>query len=210
MHGFEDLLDRTAPRLLETPALHDDVAALVESTRLAAARRRRVRRRVAAGAATAVLVGVAGTAAAAGGVWSGPWEDHPVTSITYTLPSGTTCSQKIGNLHIADPDAETLIRDWLASRPLDDLIDVRAAITELRSEPWRDTSDNGRAVRVGYGTDHYDADYEYDSAVWLATSVAVRTKLDAAGYTSYLDTTWNANTVCTGSNPHPAVPSWEK
>lgn len=211
MHGFDDLLDRTAPVLPETPAIREDVAELVEATRRATARRRRARTRLAIGSATAVLVGISGAAAAAaGGIWTGPWEDHPITSITYTLPSGTTCSQKIGNLHIANPQAQTLIRDWLASRPLSELIDVQAAITQLRSgdETW--DSESGHTVKVGYGTAHYDPDYEYDTAVWQAVNAALRARLRDAGYTSYLDTTWSADTDCIGSDPHPEVPSWAK
>lgn len=162
------------------------------------------------GTATAVLVSLGGAAAAAGGLWTAPWAQHPITSITYTLPSGTTCAQRIGDLHIADPRAQALIRDWLASAPLDDLIDVPSALAQIRSEPDTWTRNDGQAVPVGYGTRHYDPDYEYDSAVWRAISTAISAKLTDAGFTRYLDTTWSAETHCTGVRPDPEVPTWLK
>jgi hypothetical protein len=162
------------------------------------------------GTATAVLVSLGGAAAAAGGLWTSPWAEHPITSITYTLPSGTTCAQRIGDLHIADPRAQALIRDWLASAPLDDLIDVPSALAQIRSEPDTWTRNDGQAVPVGYGTRHYDPDYEYDTAVWQAISTAISAKLTDTGFTRYLDTTWSAETHCTGVRPDPEVPTWLK
>jgi hypothetical protein len=65
-------------------------------------------------------------------------------------------------------------------------------------------------VRVGFGTRYYDPDYEYDTAVWRAITSAVSTSLSGAGYNGYLNVTWSAETHCTGADPHPEVPAWQK
>lgn len=210
MTDFDDLLERSSQPLPETPALRAEVARLVRAARASSMRRRATPSRLAIGTATAVMVSLGGAAAAAGGLWTAPWAHHPLTSITYTLPSGTTCAQRIGNLHIANVQAQDLIRDWLSAHPIDQIIDLHAAIAEIRSEPNTWVRGDGRSVQVGYGTPYYDPDYEYDTAVWRAISSAISRKLNDAGYTTYLDVTWSAETHCTGADPSPEVPAWLK
>ena len=146
-----------------------------------------------------------GAAAASVLGWTEPWAAHPLTSISYTLPSGGTCEQRIGDLHIANPMAQQDIQQWLGQHPLSQIANVDAALRQVRSGPnwWG-------SIRVGYGTAHYDPDYEYDTAVWQAVTTAIHDKLQADGFASYLDITWGAETHCTGINPHPEVPSWMK
>ena len=61
---------------------------------------------------------------------------------------------------------------------------------------------------MGYGTTHYDADYEYDQAVWTAYTEAIGAKLEQEGFTEYFDYSWEGETHCSGSNPYPNVPAW--
>lgn len=212
-YDIDELLGSSAPAADESSGIADALADLVLGARrmavLAAARRRR-RRTVVAGTASAALVALGATAAAAVGGWTAPWAAHPLTSITYTLPSGGTCEQRIGNLRIADPTAQQDIQQWLGQHQLSQIADVNAALQQLRSGPSDWITPAGRSVPVGYGTSHYDPDYEYDTAVWQALEAAVHAKLEDDGFHDYLDVTWAVETHCTGANPTPEVPSWEK
>ncbi|MGH3510424.1 MAG: hypothetical protein ACRDPI_09370 [Nocardioidaceae bacterium] len=208
---IDELLDSSAPGLCEPAETHEAVVGLVVAARRAARPVRRRRRQAVLVGTTAALLTAGGTAVATThSIWAAPWADHPLTSITYTLPSGGTCEQRIGNLKIADPAAQTLIQDWLGKHPITQIADVTAAIKEIRSEPNTWVENDGTSIRAGYGTAHYDADYEYDTAVWRALSIAVSAKLQSAGFTKYLSVTWAGETHCDGTRTDPEIPWYSR
>lgn len=209
----DNWLDRSAPQLSEPDHLGESLIALVVSTRRAAQpRKRRQRRAVLIGTTTAMLIAGGTAAAAAIGGWTAPWASQPLGTLTFTLPSGGTCEQRIGDLRIADARAQSLVQKWLSDHTLAEVADVDAAVETIRAEPDQ-TWDNGSGdppITFGYGTEHYDADYEYVDAVFRAESTAVTAKLNDAGFTEYLPMRWDSELRCSGPNPHPSVPEWAK
>ncbi|RYB89618.1 hypothetical protein EUA06_13485 [Nocardioides glacieisoli] len=227
MRSLEDILNESAPdtgRGSEpmTAALDD----LVEATRDAArsgsrtpvARRRPRRAILAASAATVVLFGGGAAAAVSGSIfgnWDAPWADDPAGTLSFTLPSGGVCEQRIGDLKVANPEANEMVHDWLNHHTLNEIADINAAIATTRAEgpqTWQFDGDTGVRpdVTFGYGTANYDPDYEYVTAMQQATYDAVHTKLLDEGYTDYADynLSWEGELRCTGDNPYPNIPQF--
>lgn len=128
------LLDDSAPRLSEV-----DVAEhLSEAGRIYAWRRSAEATRAASGGGRR-----SSDDCAARGRWSRcgcnrrdcPVGRSPPGSITYTLRSGRTCEQRVGNFEAGEPAAQAMLREWLSSRPLSEVLDGNAAIEDLRSSP---------------------------------------------------------------------------
>lgn len=212
-YDLEDLLDASAPPLQEAPGTPEAVKDLVLAARGAArpVRKRRRRRALAIGTTSVLLVAGGTAVAATQGHWTSPWADHPLNAMTFRLPSGGICEERVGDLHLADPAAQSLITDWLSSHPIAEIADINAAIRELRGGgPGEWVRDDGTVTATGYGTEHYDADNEYWNAVSQALYTAVVAKLKAAGFTKYMDWHWSAETHCDGSNKKPQSPWWLK
>ena len=226
MRSLDDLLNDSAPdtgRTSEpmTAALDDLVVvtrgAARSGARTAVARRRRPRRAIlAASAATVVLLGGGAAAAVSGSIfgnWDAPWADEPTGTFRFTLPSGGVCEQRIGDLEVADPDANTMIHDWLNNHTLNEIADIDAAIAATRAEgpqSWQNGGPGGTDLTFGHGTSNYDADYEYVTAMHQATFDAVHAKLLDEGYTDYADyeLSYRGELRCTGDNPYPASPDF--
>jgi hypothetical protein len=228
VRSLDDLLNDSAPdtsRSTEplTAALDDLVVATRDAARSDArtsvARNRRPRRAIlAASAATVVLLGGGAAAAASGSIfgnWIAPWADDPTGTLSFTLPSGGVCEQRIGDLKVANPEANAMIHDWLNDHTLTEIADIDAAIAATRAEgpqTWQFDGDTGVRpdLTFGYGTAHYDADYEYVTAMQQATFDAVHTKLLDEGYTAYADyeLSYSGELRCTGDNPDPAIPEF--
>ncbi|MCW2856169.1 MAG: hypothetical protein JWR52_1784 [Marmoricola sp.] len=184
---------------------------LVESTRrVALPRRKKSRRAVLIGTSTTMLV-ACGTAVAAAtiGGWHAPWADRPLGSITFELPSGGQCEQRIGDLHVGNAKAQSIVQSWLSGHPLSQVVDADASLRTIRSSKQMWDKD-GIEIPVGYGTKHYDADYEYVDAVMQALSGAINAKLAEEGFATYVPVTWGGELRCSGSNPTPSVPEWLK
>lgn len=203
------LLDRSTPELSEPPGTGLAVTELVAASRRTATRRR-PRRRTAGVVVSSVLLVAGGTTAAAAkaGGWSLPWADDPLTSISYTLPSGRTCEQRIGDLRVADPRAQRIVQRWLARSPLMEILDVDAAIADLREGESTYDPGDGSQIPVGYGTPRYDADYEYAAALSNAAMTAVGERLAAEGFAEHVDVTWEGETHCSGPGEPPGLPWW--
>src|SRR5437868_7302393 len=99
--ALDDLLHRSAPTTVApTPALHEDLAAMMRDADTEVARteprtrRRASRLAIGAGLALAMLGG-AGAAVAAGGFEWLPWAQHPDVAYAYTLPSGRACEARV-------------------------------------------------------------------------------------------------------------------
>jgi hypothetical protein len=212
-HELDDLLDTSVPALPDVPAaeLSAAVADLVGRTRGGgrAARPQRRRRTIVAGATVAFLaVGGAAAAATAIGGWVNPWAAKPQAALSFVLPSGTRCEERIGDLHIDDPEANAMIHHWLAGHTLDQVADVDAALVAVRAKGDTWHRKDGTKVEVGYGTPYYDADYEYAAAVSRAIATAVTGKLAEAGYRG-ADYRWGGEVRCEGG-VDPTTPDYQR
>lgn len=230
VRSLEDMLNESAPDTGETgesmtAALDDLVVATRDAaksgSRAFVARSRRPRRAILAGTAAAVMLLGGGAAAAVSGSifenWDAPWADDPTGTLSFTLPSGGVCEQRIGDLKVANPDANKMIHGWLNDHTLNEIADIDTAIAAIRAEgPQTYQFDGDTGVRpdltFGYGTANYDADYEYVTAMFQATNDAVHAKLLDEGYTDYADfnTSYSGELRCTGDNPYPGIPEFAK
>jgi hypothetical protein len=211
---LDDQLHRSVPELSEPDDLDEALEELVASTRRAAVpRRRRPRRAVLIWTTTAMLL-AGGTAAAATGIggWNAPWADKPLGSLSFRVPSGGVCEQRIGDLHIGNAKAQAMVQKWLSGHTLKEVADVGASLDAIRADhdqTW-EHGPGGHRIKFGYGTKYYDADYEYVDAVFRAEQAAIAGKLTAEGFTSYVPVDWASELQCSGPNPNPSVPAWAK
>ncbi|MDO5501988.1 MAG: hypothetical protein Q4G67_02325 [Actinomycetia bacterium] len=168
-------------------------------------------------AAAAVLVAASGTAAAAAiGGWSAPWAQDPDGSIEFTLPSGDECEIRIGDLGSSDEGSADQVRAWLDEHTLDEIVDIEEWIAKERDTRILATLADGRQIEVGYGTDHYDADYEYVTAVTNAISSALTTRAQEVGLSSegaddggpWFEMAGEIK--CDGTNANPQIASWQR
>lgn len=234
MRSLDDLLNNSAAHPGRTSdamaeALDDLVVATRDAatsgSRTSAVRSSRRRRAVLATSAAAVILLGGGAAAAVTGSifgkWDAPWANDPTGTFSFTLPSGGVCEQRIGDLKVANPEANKMIHAWLSDRTLNEIADIDAAIAAIRAEgpqTWQFGGMEGRQpdLLFGYGTGNYDADYEYVTAMQQATFDAVHAKLLDEGYTRYADyeLSYSGELRCTGDNPYPAIPDflpeWKK
>lgn len=180
------LLDESSPR---TSTVTDDVAVeLAELQQLAAAETRVSRHRWArpavAGVASLVLLGGMATAAAAAtGAWS-PWAETPDASITYSLPSGIQCEERMGDVQGTDPAAVAVVENFYQTTDIDALLSngaLEGTIAQLRSENNLIVNDDGSLSPAGYGTRFYNADSEYSTAVGRIISNALDAELAGRG-----------------------------
>lgn len=187
--ALDDLLDASVPSLPDAPVTELSAAVVDLVSRCRGARRPQRRRRTVVAGATAAFLAVGGAAAAATAIggWANPWAEQPDAVISFALPGGARCQERIGDLQVDDPGANAMIHHWLASHTLDDVADVDAAISAIRQKGDVWYRADGTAVRAGYGTSYYDADYEYATAVSSAIATAVKDKLAEAGYPPDID-----------------------
>ncbi len=186
---LDDLLDRSAPpaRMIAGP-VSDELEQLQIAARDAvvdAVPRRTWAKPAVAGLAALFLFGGAATAATATGLWQPPWwADQALTSFTYTLPSGAECSHMVGVVGGSDPESIAVVESFYRSTDIgallnDDAIDT--AIAQIRSEENTVITDDGSIEPAGWGTVHYNADQEYDSAMSRILTNAINAKLDSEG-----------------------------
>jgi hypothetical protein len=208
---LDDILDASAPPLRDVPAaeLSAAVADLIERSRSAGRPRRRRRTVVVSATAAFLAVGGAAAAATAIGGWANPWSEQPEAAISFALPSGTRCEERIGDLHVDDPQADAMIHEWLAGHTLDEVADVDAALAALRADGDVWQRDDGTTVKVGYGTPYYDADYEYAAAASRAIATAVTSKLADAGYPADVDYRWGGEVRCE-DGVDPTTPDYQR
>ncbi|PPF69109.1 hypothetical protein C5C46_13600 [Rathayibacter sp. AY1E6] len=178
------LLDESSPR---TSTVTDDVAVeLAELQQLAAAearvsRHRWVRPAVAGVASLVLLGGMATAAAAATGAWS-PWAETPDASITYSLPSGVQCEERMGDVQGTDPAAVAVVENFYQTTDIDALLSdgaLQETIAQLRTEDRSFINADGSRTPAGYGTEFYNADREYSTAVGRIISNALDAELAA-------------------------------
>lgn len=198
---LEALLRRIEPATSADQDVRSEIAAMAEAV---AAGRRSPRRSpatvVVALTASLLAVGTAGAAYAAtaidwsrfwytGESWAG-WAESPDATLTYDLPGGGSCEMRIGDVVFSPSDdlpagvetdgrAAEAVRDFLRSTDLAAVIDVDAAIRELRASDLRAIDEDGAEAPFGFGTTQYNADAEYTLAVRDAVFAAVTEHLRA-------------------------------
>lgn len=149
--GYDERMDRAleaagdliAPRSSE---LEMELARLTVSTRSAATERRRRSATVIAAGGLAVLFAGGAAAAAAAGLWN-PWAEDPDGVFHYSLPSGATCEERVGDISVANPDVRTAIQEIFRTTDVVARADVGAFTARLRdddgavalAERWIDT-----------------------------------------------------------------------
>ncbi len=209
-HELDDLLDASAPPLRDVPEaeLSAAVADLVHRARGAGRPQRRRRRTVVGATAAFLAVGGAAAAATAIGGWTNPWAERPEAAMSFVLPSGTTCEERIGALQVDDPQANAMVHDWLAGHTLDEVADVDTALATIRAQGDTWHRADGTDVAAGYGTPYYDADYEYAAAVSRAIATAVTDRLAEAGYTG-IDYRWGGEVRC-ADGVDPTTPDYAR
>ena len=187
-HESPDLENRDLDTLLSasSPATSPDgpvreaaLEAIARDSR--PSRGRRVRRPLLAGAGALALVLAGGMAASAAFDWHVWWADEAAAEVTYTLPSGAVCTGIVGNV-TGPPDAVAAANELLVRDDLFSIIDIDAAIADLRATPTMHTLPDGTIVDGGPGTEYSTADYEYEHAVDLAVSAALWDTLGEQGF----------------------------
>ncbi|MGO2863479.1 MAG: hypothetical protein ACTIC1_20140 [Brevibacterium sp.] len=150
-----------------------------------ATRVRRWRRPVAAALASVLVLGGATAAAAATGIWTMPWADDPVASFDFTLPSGAVCEQRIGNVTGLASDEIAAVVNFYRSTDFEALLtdDAIDATIVQRREAGEGiyVNEDGSTEPSGLGTEQYNADKEYWTAVWDVVTTALEDDLKRAG-----------------------------
>lgn len=140
---------------------------------------------VAAGLTLAFLGG--GTAAAFANSdlreWFFSGVQDPYVTVRYTVPSGAVCTETWGDPISTDAAAADALRSWLASADVLSLVDIDAALTQVRSYDDYDQSQVG-------------SDGEYQLAMSIAVVLAAREELQRQGFPPGSIETWKGESTC--------------
>lgn len=184
-----DELDQVLRRLASpttqiTPAVEDELASMTIATRRAArpiVRKRAWRLSLTAGIPVVAVFGI-GAAAMATGLWA-PWAQTPDGTFTYTLPSGMTCEQRVGDLHSENPDIQRAVQEIFATTDVVAESDVAARYERLLTEDsaleYAQATVDSNSGLPGYGTIE---DVIYGMAVRTAVNNTVNEELVDRGF----------------------------
>ena len=122
-----------------------------------------------------------GAAAMATGLWA-PWAQTPDGTFTYTLPSGVSCEQRVGDLHSENPDIQRAVQEIFATTDVVAESDIAARNERLLTEDSaleyaQATVDSNSSP--GYGTIE---DVIYGMAVRTAVLETVNEELVERGF----------------------------
>lgn len=206
--NLTELLDQSSPQTTRvTTDVADEITRLQATTRAsvqAAPHERRWLRPVVAGVASVLLLGGASAAAAATGLWTVPWADEAVASFTFTLPSGAECEQRIGNVTGLAPNEIAAVENFYRTTDFEALLtdDVIAeTIVQRRTGDAIYQNADGSTEPGGFGTEHYNADKEYSTAVWDVVVTALDTELALDGIDGIeTDLTFQGQLSCPGAD----------
>lgn len=182
---LDQVLSRlAAPTTQITPAVEDELASLTIATRRAArpdARKRAWRLSLTAGIPVVAVFGI-GAAAMATGLWA-PWAQTPDGTFTYTLPSGVTCEQRVGDLHSENPDIQRAVQEIYATMDVVADSDVAARYERLHTEDsaleYAQAMVDSNSGLPGYSTIE---DVIYGMAVRTAVNKTVNEELVERGF----------------------------
>ncbi|MFI2752587.1 hypothetical protein ACGIF2_04040 [Cellulomonas sp. P22] len=199
---LDGLLDRSAPPTMlaaqaDGQALHQ--MALAARGEARPVRWPRTARRT-AGFAAALGLGLGGVGVAAAAVtgvdlpWS-PWAQEPDATLTYTLPSGAVCEQRLGNVESSDQARVEALQEYVSTHDVLALADVDGAITQMRTEER--TFEGHRAE---YPSEYYPSpDSEYQQAVSQAVAHLVFGELERRGFGPDTDLSLMGEAHCPGA-----------
>lgn len=142
-------------------------------------------RRRTATIATAAVLAVGGMSAAAATVASdwAPWAQQPDHTLTYTLPSGAQCEQRIGGMTGDDPAVIAAAKEFARTHDLMSLADIDGVIARFRTGNHVNVDENGIEYPAPYGTPRYfNPDAEYQVAVSQALNELIGAELDRQGF----------------------------
>lgn len=184
--NLDELLDNSRPRTTPiTPGITQELQRLRAAT--AAIARRRWARPVVAGLAATILISGGAAAAAATGTWTLPWaENDALATFSYTLPSGIECEQRVGGVTGTVPAVIEATENFYRTTDIQALLTPDAitdAIENQRSGEPIHILEDGTTVPGGYGTDYYNADQEYMTAVINIVFTAMDDELARQGLT---------------------------
>lgn len=186
--GDDDEIARVLRRLARpttriTPEVEDELASLTIATlgeTVPIARKRAWQFSLTAGLPVLLVFGV-GAAAAATGLWV-PWAQTPDGSFTYTLPSGVSCEQRVGNLRVDNPDIQRAVQEIFAEMDVVAQSDVAARNERLLAED--SALEYAQATVYSDGSPGYStiADVIYGMAVSAAVLETLDEELIARGF----------------------------
>ena len=195
---LDDLLDRSAPAT--DPPDASALALMVAEATATPTRTLTRRRALAVGSALVVaLVGGGAAVATAGLNWSG-WVAHPNGEYEFTLPSGATCTGRLGDVESPDPRVAQTVEDWARGTDIMAAADVDAVIEQWRRTPNVSVDANGDVTEIVPGSPSYDADAEYRAAVREAVQSALSDHLAAAGLAG-VEYTVDGEQLCSNDVP---------
>lgn len=183
---LDDLLDQSRPPTTPiTPGVAEALRRLRSGTRTESrAGLSRWSRPAVVGLAAVLIVG-GGAAAAASGTWTLPWaENNSIATFSYTLPSGIECEQRVGGVTGTVPAVIEATENFYRNTDIQALLTpeaIQAAIANQRSGESIHVLDDGTRVAGGYGTQYYDADQEYMTAVINVVFTAMDDELAREG-----------------------------
>lgn len=123
-----------------------------------------------------------GAAAMATGLWA-PWAQTPDGTFTYTLPSGMTCEQRVGDLHSENPDIQRAVQEIYATMDVVADSDVAARYERLLTEDsaleYAQATVDSNSGLPGYSTIE---DVIYGMAVGTAVNKTVNEELVERGF----------------------------
>lgn len=183
---LDRLLDEAAPATRFNASRGRRRATIRAARREAGMGRPRVPRTAVAAGLTLALLG-GGTAAAFASPdlreWFFSGVQDPYVTVQYTVPSGAVCTETSGDPIATDAAAADALRAWLASADVVSLVDIDAALAQIRSYDEYDQSQIG-------------SDDEYRFAMSIAVVLAAREELQRQGFAPGSIDMWKGEGAC--------------
>jgi len=180
---LDEMLRTGAPRVsAHSPSVNAAVVRLATETQLQERSRRYRARPLVVVLASVVLAGGGATAAAAAGAFQWhPWAENPDASFAVAMPSGDICDYRVGGIDGASTEVVEAVRVFVAEHDVLAMADVDRVIAEARADGLTMYDENGELHPAGPGTEYYNADFEYQSAINLAVAELIRNELQEQG-----------------------------
>lgn len=198
--SLDALLESAAPPTTDiSPQLEDELARIVVRSRIdqreaLSPRRGRVMATIAI--ASAVVVGGAGAAAAATVDEWAWWATNPTGTVSYTLPSGKVCEQRLGEINSSDPALTAAARDYVGSVDILTTFDVDEAFHAAKADAQRYAAD--AQGQVGDPFVMPTDDELYETAVFNGITTALTAEMQAEGFSA--ETIGNAGLELSGQS----------
>lgn len=182
--SLDALLRNAAPETTQVNTeIEEELARIVVRSRVdtrEARPPRRMRGVAAISFAAVVALGGAGAAAASTVDEWAWWAQDPTGTLTYTLPSGKECEQRLGDVNSTIPELTTAARDYLGSMDVFQAIDIDEEFALAKKEAQR-YADNP-AAQVGDPFVMPSDDELYETALFFGISKALTEEMERSGF----------------------------